>query len=74
MDRATQQANGDEDYLMDHLKLALKWAEKEPTLRVWGCGIGQEMRSFFMRQLSWSENDTPVKLIASWAKELQKQV
>lgn len=74
MDRATQQANEDEDYLMDHLKLTLKWAEKQPKLRVWGCGIGQEMRSFFMRQLSWNENDTPVKLIASWAKELQKQL
>ena len=74
MDRATQQANEDEDYLMDHLKLALKWTEKQPTLRVWGCGIGQEMRGFFMRQLSWSESETPVKLIASWAKELQKQL
>ncbi len=74
MDRATQQANEDEDYLIDHLKLAIKWAEKQPRLRVWGCGIGQEMRSFFARQLSWSESDTPTKLIASWARELQKQL
>ena len=73
MDRATQQANADEEYLMDHLKIALKWAEKQSQLKVWGCGIGQEMRGLFMRQLSWDEKDEPVKLISSWAKELQKK-
>jgi cobaltochelatase CobT len=74
MDRATQQANEDEDYLMDHLKLALKWAENQNQIRVWGCGIGQEMRGYFSKRLSWNENDAPVKLMNAWAQELQKQL
>ena len=72
MDRATQQAN-DENYLIDHLKLVLKWSECQANTRIWGCGVGQEMRGFFRRKLSWNKDDSVVQSILAWADEFKRQ-
>jgi cobaltochelatase CobT len=72
MDRATQQAN-DENYLIDHLKLVLKWGEHQANTSIWGCGVGQEMRGFFRRKLSWNKDDSIVQSILAWADEFKRQ-
>ena len=72
MDRATQQAN-DENYLVEHLKLVLKWSEHQANTSIWGCGVGQEMRGFFRRKLSWNKDDSVIQSILAWADEFKRQ-
>ncbi len=81
MDRATLQANG-EIFLLNHLLNVLAWT-KHTDIQVWGCGIGEEMRSAFKRRLSWelhvSKGSPPpsaalvVAAISNWAQELADQ-
>ena len=81
MDRATLQANG-ETFLLNHLLNVLAWT-KHADIQVWGCGIGEEMRSAFKRRLSWelhaSKSSVPasaalvVGAISNWAQELADQ-
>lgn len=81
MDRATLQANG-ETFLLNHLLNVLAWT-KHTDIQVWGCGIGEEMRSAFKRRLSWelhvSKGSPPpsaalvVAAISNWAQELADQ-
>ncbi len=81
MDRATLQANG-EAFLLDHLLHVLAWT-KHTDIQVWGCGVGEEMRSAFKRRLSWelstSKSSVPpsaalvVSAISNWAQELAGQ-
>ena len=81
MDRATLQANG-ETFLLNHLLNVLAWTKHE-DIQVWGCGIGEEMRSAFKRRLSWelhvSKGSPPpsaalvVAAISNWAQELADQ-
>ena len=81
MDRATLQANG-EAFLLDHLLHVLEWT-KHTDIQVWGCGVGEEMRSAFKRRLSWelstSKSTAPpsaalvVNAISNWAQELAGQ-
>ena len=81
MDRATLQANG-ETFLLNHLLNVLAWT-KHADIQVWGCGIGEEMRSAFKRRLSWelhvSKGSPPpsaalvVAAISNWAQELADQ-
>ncbi len=71
MDRATIEANH-ENFLKDHLIHAIEWAEHIPNLEIWGCGIGEELRSIFQRRLSWNpiEENPSIQLI-KWAEELK---
>ncbi len=81
MDRATQQANG-EAFLLDHLLHVLAWTQ-QTKIQVWGCGIGEEMRSAFKQRLSWElhtskDSQLPaaalvVTAISNWAQELADQ-
>jgi cobaltochelatase CobT len=71
MDRATIEANG-EDFLKYHLLQAISWCEKQANLELWGCGIGEELRSFFPNRLSWDhETDLTTDCLVNWAKELK---
>ena len=81
MDRATLQANG-ETFLLNHLLNVLAWT-KHTDIQVWGCGVGEEMRSAFKRRLSWelstSKSSVPpsaalvASAISNWAQELAGQ-
>jgi cobaltochelatase CobT len=71
MDRATIEANG-EHFLKNHLLRAIAWCEQQNNFELWGCGIGEELRSFFPHRLSWDqESDDPSESLVNWAKELK---
>ncbi len=70
MDSATQQANDTEgeDYLMRHFQAVLRWSEEQPGTQVWGCGVGQDMRTRFQHRLPWpSDAELAVALMSQWA-------
>jgi cobaltochelatase CobT len=71
MDRATIEANG-EYFLKNHLLQAIEWCNEQHYLELWGCGIGEELRSFFPNRLSWDrENESPLESLLHWAEELK---
>ncbi|MDO8713472.1 MAG: hypothetical protein Q7K13_03205 [Polynucleobacter sp.] len=71
MDRATIEANG-EDLLKDHLLQAITWSEQQPNFQLWGCGIGNELRSAFKNRLSWGQLEGKIgDHITNWAKEFK---
>jgi cobaltochelatase CobT len=71
MDRATIEANG-EEFLKNHLLQAIAWCEQQPNLQLWGCGIGEELRSYFPNRLSWDhEIHNLSENLMNWAKELK---
>jgi len=71
MDRATIEANG-ENFLKNHLLQVIAWCEQQNNFELWGCGIGEELRSFFPHRLSWDqESDDPSESLVNWAKELK---
>ena len=72
MDRATIEANG-EDFLKNHLLQAIAWCEQQQQqIDLWGCGIGEELRSAFNHRLSWDQSqDDPSQNLLSWVKEFK---
>lgn len=74
MDRATIEANG-EEFLKDHLLQVISWCEKQPNFKLWGCGIGPELRTAFQNRLSWDPDHSHVgESLLNWAKELQVKI
>ena len=73
MDRATLEANG-EDFLKDHLLQAMTWREQQPHLELWGCGIGNELRSAFSKRLSWDPATESIGThLSNWAREFKSK-
>jgi cobaltochelatase CobT len=74
MDRATIEANG-EEYLKNHLLQAISWCSQQTNLELWGCGIGEELRSHFPNRLSWANENGPISInLINWAKELKARL
>ncbi|MEN9862498.1 MAG: hypothetical protein WA115_04130 [Polynucleobacter sp.] len=74
MDRATIEANG-EKFLKDHLLHAISWCEQQSNLKLWGCGIGADLRLAFQHRLSWDANPENVaKTLKNWGDEFDPAV
>jgi len=72
MDRATIQANG-EDFLRDHFLNTIAWCEHQTDISLWGCGIGEELRTALKRRLSWEpDQNTSAEILFNWAAEFKK--
>lgn len=69
MDRATIEANG-EEFLKNHLLQAIAWCEQQPYLKLWGCGVGSELRPAFQHRLSWDNDSNNItSTLNNWASE-----